>query len=77
MSSILDSHDLHKLFPLSEMGISAGNAGIRYEYDNFGSGTEEFEDLQQQHAGTGGSSKIKSRPSRKRGNQGHGVYQNR
>lgn len=76
MSSLLDSHDLHRFFQTAENSMT-GNAGLRYEYDHFGSGIDEFEDIQPQHAGTGGSSKIKSRPSRKRGTQGHGIYNNR
>lgn len=70
MSTLLDSHDLQKFLETTEIGM-------RFEYDNFGSGTDEFEETHQQHAGTGGSSKIKSRPAVRRGNHGHGVYHNR
>lgn len=65
MSGVLESHDIRQFFDLSELGINM-------QYDNMGSGTEEFEDTQQ-HAGTGGSSKIKSRPNQRRTN----VYHNR
>lgn len=63
MSTLLDLNDIQAILQGSEAGL------MRYEYDNFGGDTDEFYPLEShvQHAGTGGSSKIKSRPSRKRG----------
>ena len=72
MSNILSNNDLQAIFQNSDLGI-------RYEYDNVAGETDEFYPLENhvQHAGTGGSSKIKSRPDRKRGTNQGGVYHNR
>jgi hypothetical protein len=56
MNSILETHDFQALLEGTDL------------FDQFNMGTEEFDDAQQ-HAGTGGSSKIKSRPSRRRQNR--------
>ena len=50
MSDILGAHEFQQLLEGTEFD--------RYEANNFGGGTEEFEDPHQ-HAGTGGSSKVK------------------
>jgi len=50
MSSIIGTHEFQLLME--------GQDPERFEYNHYGNGTDEFEDPHQ-HAGTGGSSKVK------------------
>ncbi len=55
MSSIIGTHEFQLLME--------GQEADMYDYGHLGNGTDEFEDPHQ-HAGTGGSSKIKNRKVR-------------